>query len=104
VEDLIEGIFRLLQSDTSTPVNIGNPDEMSILEFAERIVEITGTSSEIERRPLPVDDPKTRQPDITLAKNVLGWEPHVSFDEGLRRTLDFFRAGLEASTAATDEG
>ena len=104
VEDLIEGIFRLLQRDISTPVNIGNPDEMSILEFAERIVEITGTSSEIERRPLPVDDPKTRQPDITLAKNVLGWEPHVSFDEGLRRTLDFFRAGLEAHTAATDEG
>lgn len=104
VEDLIEGIFRLLQSDISTPVNIGNPDEMSILEFAERIVEITGAPSEIERRPLPVDDPKTRQPDITLAKNVLGWEPQVAFEEGLKRTLDFFRAGLETDGGKTDEG
>jgi dTDP-glucose 4,6-dehydratase len=94
VDDLIEGIWRLLQSDVDTPVNIGNPTEMSILEFAHRIVEFIDSGSTIDYRPLPVDDPKTRQPDITLARERLGWEPRVSFDEGLARTVEFFRQKL----------
>ena len=91
VSDLCEGIFRLLTSDYCNPVNIGNPAEMSILNFAKKIIEFTGSSSEITFKPLPVDDPKVRQPDITLAKKVLGWEPVVSLEEGLRKTLDYFK-------------
>jgi dTDP-glucose 4,6-dehydratase len=94
VDDLIEGIWRLLNSDVETPVNIGNPTEMSILDFAHRIVEFIDSGSTIDYRPLPVDDPKTRQPDITLAREHLGWEPQVSFDEGLARTVEFFRNKL----------
>jgi dTDP-glucose 4,6-dehydratase len=92
VDDLIDGIFRLLMSDESEPTNIGNPHEMTILHFAERIRALTGSSSTIERRPLPVDDPKTRQPDISKARRVLGWEPKVPLDQGLERTIAYFRS------------
>jgi dTDP-glucose 4,6-dehydratase len=92
VSDLIDGIFRLAMSDFHEPVNIGNPREMTIKQFAEEIIRITGTSSQIEYRPLPVDDPKVRQPDITRARSVLQWEPRVDFDEGIRKTIDYFRA------------
>jgi len=95
VSDLIDGIFRLSQSDFHEPVNIGNPREMTIKQFAEEIIRITGTSAEIEHRPLPVDDPKVRQPDITRARTVLGWEPRVEFEEGITETIDYFRGCLE---------
>jgi dTDP-glucose 4,6-dehydratase len=94
VADLVEGIFRLLMSDVRTPVNIGNPHEMTILEFAETIKAKVGSASEIVFRPLPEDDPKTRQPDITLARTLLGWEPKVALAEGLDSTTDYFRATL----------
>jgi dTDP-glucose 4,6-dehydratase len=89
--DLIDGIFKLSQSDFHEPVNIGNPREMTIKQFAEEIIRIIGTKSGIEYRPLPVDDPKVRQPDITRARTVLGWEPKVDFDEGIKKTIDYFR-------------
>jgi len=92
VDDLIEGIFRLLTSDEVMPTNIGNPHEMTILEFAERIRELIGSQSPIDFRPLPEDDPKTRQPDITKARALLGWEPRVPLDEGLGRTIEYFRS------------
>jgi dTDP-glucose 4,6-dehydratase len=95
VSDLIDGIFRLSQSDYHEPVNIGNPREMTIMQFAEEIIRITGTSAKIEHKPLPVDDPKVRQPDITLAKRVLGWEPRVPFEEGIVETIEYFRGCLE---------
>jgi dTDP-glucose 4,6-dehydratase len=91
VADLIDGIYRLLQSDMGDPVNIGNPAELSVLEFAKTIKQLTGTKSEIAFRPLPVDDPKVRQPDITKARTLLGWEPKVKLEDGLRRTIDYFR-------------
>ena len=91
VSDLIDGIFRLSQSDFHEPVNIGNPREMTIKAFGEHIQRITGTKSQLEYKPLPVDDPKVRQPDITRAKNLLGWEPKVEFEEGIRLTIDYFR-------------
>src|SRR6201996_574532 len=89
--DLINGIYRLAKSDFHEPVNIGNPREMTILQFGQEILRITGAQSEIEYRPLPVDDPKVRQPDITRAKNVLKWEPRVEFDEGIRIAIEYFR-------------
>jgi dTDP-glucose 4,6-dehydratase len=95
VSDLIDGIFRLSQSDFHEPVNIGNPREMTIKQFAEEIIRITGTKSGIEYKPLPVDDPKVRQPDIGRAKKILGWEPKVKFEEGIVRTIDYFRQWLE---------
>ncbi len=91
VSDLIDGIFRLMMGDYHSPVNIGNPCEMTIRQFAEEIIRITGTTAKIEHRPLPVDDPKVRQPDITLARKTLGWEPKIQFEEGITRTIDFFR-------------
>ena len=91
VSDLIDGIFRLSRSDFHEPVNIGNPREMTIKEFGEHIQRITGTKSQLEYKPLPVDDPKVRQPDITRARNLLGWEPKVDFEEGIRLTIDYFR-------------
>ncbi len=91
VSDLIDGIFKLSQSDFHEPVNIGNPREMTIKEFGEEIIRITGTKSELEFKPLPVDDPKVRQPDITRARTILGWEPKVDFDEGIRKTIEYFR-------------
>jgi dTDP-glucose 4,6-dehydratase len=91
VSDLIDGIFRLMMSDFHEPVNIGNPREMTIRQFAEEILRITGAACQIEHKPLPVDDPKVRQPDITRAKTILGWEPKVEFDKGIRETIEFFR-------------
>lgn len=91
VTDLIEGIYRLMISDYHHPMNIGNPNEITIRQFAEEIARITATSSKIEFHPLPVDDPKVRQPDISRARNILGWEPQVSLEAGMRVTIDFFR-------------
>ena len=91
VDDLIEGICRLLFSNQHEPVNIGNPNEMTIKELAETIIKITGSKSEIIFNPLPIDDPKVRQPDIEKAKTILGWEPQVSLDEGLSRTIVWFK-------------
>lgn len=100
VDDLVEGIWRLLHSGETEPVNIGNPDEVTIKEFAEEVVELTGSSSTITYEPLPSDDPKVRQPDITKAREVLGWEPRVDRAEGLRRTLDYFRSRVEQEASA----
>jgi dTDP-glucose 4,6-dehydratase len=94
--DLIDGIFRLAMSDFHEPVNIGNPSEMTIKQFAEEIIRITGTSASIEYRPLPVDDPKVRQPDITRARTILNWEPKVPFEEGIKHAIDYFRGRLQA--------
>jgi dTDP-glucose 4,6-dehydratase len=92
VDDLIEGIVRLLFSEISDPVNIGNPAEMTVLQFAEAIQRLTGSQAPIVHRPLPVDDPKVRQPDITVARTRLGWAPKVPLDEGLSRTIAYFRS------------
>lgn len=92
VDDLVEGIYRLLLSDCATPVNVGNPDEISINDFAEEIIKLTGTNQKIIYKPLPTDDPKQRQPDISKAREILGWEPKVSRSEGLRITYDYFRS------------
>ena len=94
VSDLIEGITRLSQSEAHGPVNIGNPKEMTIREFAEAIQGIINPDAELEFRPLPTDDPRVRQPDISLAKELLGWEPQVSFEEGISETIDYFRGFL----------
>jgi len=91
VSDMVEGLYRLLLSDERYPVNLGNPSEMTILEFAERIRRLTGTSSPIEFQPLPEDDPKQRRPDISKARRLLGWEPRVPLEDGLRLTIDYFR-------------
>jgi dTDP-glucose 4,6-dehydratase len=100
VDDEIEGIYRLFMSDHVGPVNVGNPDEFTILELARHVIELTGSSSTLERRPLPTDDPTVRQPDITVAREVLGWEPGVDLEEGLRRTIPYFRTLVEAGGAA----
>lgn len=92
VDDQVEGIYRLLMSDYPYPVNIGNPDEITILDFAEEIIKLTGTSQKIIFKPLPKDDPKQRQPDITKAKEILGWTPKVSRQEGLKITYDYFKS------------
>jgi dTDP-glucose 4,6-dehydratase len=92
VDDLVEGIFRLLSSGEVYPVNLGNPDEITLLELAHRILGVTGSKSRIVYRPLPEDDPKVRRPDIGKAKRLLGWEPRVSLDEGLQRVLPYFRS------------
>jgi dTDP-glucose 4,6-dehydratase len=97
VDDLVEGIIRLLWSDEKDPVNIGNPAEMTILQFAHRIIDLSGSRSQVVYKPLPVDDPKVRQPDIGKARRILGWEPKVELDDGLRRTIDFFKAKLARS-------
>jgi dTDP-glucose 4,6-dehydratase len=91
VSDLIEGIYRLLMSDYAGPVNIGNPSEITINQFANEIINLTGTQQKITYKPLPKDDPKQRQPDITLAKKILGWEPKVDRAEGLKITYDYFK-------------
>ena len=95
VSDLIDGIFKLAMSDFHEPVNLGNPREMTIKQFADEIIRITGTESTIEYKPLPEDDPKVRQPDISRAKKVLGWEPEVTFEEGIIRTIQYFRESLK---------
>ncbi|PYM90431.1 MAG: NAD-dependent dehydratase, partial [Candidatus Rokuibacteriota bacterium] len=96
ITDLIDGLWRLMRAPVNDPVNIGNPQEMTLLELAKRIIRLTGSRSEIVFRPLPVDDPKVRQPDITLARSRLGWEPCVDTDDGLRRTIDWFREALRS--------
>jgi dTDP-glucose 4,6-dehydratase len=92
VDDLIEGIYRLLLSDYAQPVNIGNPHEITIGDFAEEIIKLTGTNQKVIYNPLPKDDPKQRQPDITKAKQILGWEPKVSRAEGLKITYEYFKS------------
>jgi dTDP-glucose 4,6-dehydratase len=94
IDDLIDGVWRLLQAPVHEPVNIGNPHEMTLLELAKRIVRLSESHSDIVFAPLPVDDPKVRQPDITRARTLLGWEPRVDVDEGLVRTIDWFRGKL----------
>jgi len=96
IDDLVEGIHRLMGASVNDPVNIGNPNEMTLMELAKRIVRVTGSASEIVFGPLPEDDPKVRQPDITRARTLLGWEPRVDTDEGLRLTIDWFRTRLRA--------
>ena len=91
VDDLVEGIYRLLLSDYHMPVNIGNPNEISLKEFAEEVLALTGNTTTIVYKPLPVDDPKQRQPDITKARQILGWEPKVNRKEGLKITYDYFK-------------
>jgi len=97
--DLIEGIYRLLHTDDSDPVNIGNPNEVSILEFAQHINRLVGNAAGIEFKPLPVDDPRVRKPDIARARQLLGWEPQVGLEEGLQKTVEWFRQTLGASQA-----
>ena len=98
VSDLVDGLYRLMQSDERYPVNLGNPQEMTILEFAERIRRMTETNSQIVHQSLPQDDPKQRKPDIGKAQRLLGWQPRVTLDDGLRQTIDYFRQ-LQASKA-----
>jgi len=92
VDDLVEGIYRLLLSDYHQPVNIGNPSEITLKQFAEEVISLTGTKQKIVYKPLPVDDPKQRRPDITKAKQILGWEPRVDRKDGLKITYDYFRS------------
>ena len=92
VSDLIEGIYRLMLSEGSQPVNIGNPTEMTVLEFAKAIIEATGSRSRIAFKPLPQDDPKQRRPDISRARKILGWQPRIPLAEGLEKTIDYFRS------------
>jgi dTDP-glucose 4,6-dehydratase len=96
ISDLVDGIYRLMLSSENDPVNIGNPREMTVREIAESIIELTGSRGKIVYRPLPEDDPKVRQPDVTRARELLGWEPKVSLREALERTIAWFRAGHDA--------
>jgi dTDP-glucose 4,6-dehydratase len=97
VDDEVEGIYRLFHSGWTEPMNIGNPNEFTVLELAEKVLALTGSSSAIQRHPLPADDPTVRQPDISLARREIGWEPAVQLEEGLGRTIDHFRSILEES-------
>lgn len=103
VGDLVDGIYRLYESGCSNPVNIGNPREMTVLQFAEIVRELTGSRSDVVFRPLPVDDPHRRQPDISRAKEILGWEPRVRLEEGLAKTVDYFRSKVGLEEAAEEE-
>jgi dTDP-glucose 4,6-dehydratase len=94
VSDLVDGIVRLLSSEHDGPMNLGNPREMTVLEFANAIIRLTGSKSRIVHRPLPVDDPKVRQPDIRLARTILGWEPKMDVEAGLRTTIEYFRSKI----------
>jgi dTDP-glucose 4,6-dehydratase len=96
VSDLVDGIIRLMNSSENDPINIGNPHEMTIEEIARKIIDLSGSRSKIVYRPLPVDDPKVRQPDITRARTLLGWEPKIGLDEGLRRTFAYFKEKVAA--------
>jgi len=96
VSDLVDGIIRLMNSSENDPINIGNPHEMTIEDIARKIIELSGSNSRLVYRPLPEDDPKVRQPDITRARTLLGWEPKVGLDEGLRRTLAYFKQKVAA--------
>jgi len=95
IDDMVEGIYRLLMSNHSGPMNIGNPDEMSLLDMARTVIRLAGSRSRVVHRPLPTDDPKVRQPDITLARQVLGWSPGVDLETGLRSTLRYFQSRLK---------
>src|ERR671913_12041 len=99
VSDLVDGILRLLDSDTNEPVNIGNPHEVTIEEIARTIIRLVGSSSRIVYRPLPVDDPRQRRPDITRARTLLGWEPKVDLEEGLLKTVEYFKGKIGGETA-----
>ncbi len=99
VSDLVDGLYRLLTSEITDPVNIGNPNEMTIRQLAEQIIELTGSKSRIIERPLPVDDPKVRQPDISRARSLLGWEPKVALDDGLGQTLSYFKRKLGTTSS-----
>jgi dTDP-glucose 4,6-dehydratase len=103
VADLVEGIYRLMMTDFHEPVNVGNPAEMTVLQFAREIIRLTGSNSRVEHRPLPVDDPKVRQPDITRARDLLEWEPKVELADGLKETIDYFRK-LEAKESSAPAG
>ena len=92
VDDLVEGIYRLLMSDYTMPMNIGNPDEITISEFAEEIIKLTGTTQKVINKPLPTDDPMQRQPNIDKARKIIDWEPKVSRAEGLKITYDYFKS------------
>ncbi|MBI4227071.1 MAG: GDP-mannose 4,6-dehydratase, partial [Candidatus Omnitrophica bacterium] len=96
VDDLLDGLERLMRSDVAEPVNIGNPDEHTILEMAQQIIRATGSKSRLVFKPLPQDDPKTRRPDIQKARTLLGWAPTVGLDEGLRRTIAWFRGAMSS--------
>jgi dTDP-glucose 4,6-dehydratase len=99
VDDLVAGLNKLLKSDHHLPINIGNPHEMTVLEFAKKIIELTDSKSEIVHKPLPEDDPQVRQPDITKAKKILNWEPGVKLEDGLLKTIDYFRVQLRNKAA-----
>ena len=103
ISDMVEGLWRLFRSKEAYPVNLGNPQELTILEFAERIRALTGSTAPLEFLPLPEDDPRQRQPDITKSRRLLGWEPRVSLEEGLRYTVEYFRGHIE-SAAGTPGG
>jgi dTDP-glucose 4,6-dehydratase len=94
-EDLIEGLYRLMMSRGNDPVNIGNPAEMTVLEFARAIIRLTGSRSKIVFKPLPEDDPRQRRPDISRAKELLGWAPRVALEEGIVKTIDYFQGRME---------
>jgi dTDP-glucose 4,6-dehydratase len=100
ISDLVDGIIRLMLSDLNEPVNLGNPHEMTVGEIARTIVRMAGSSSSIDWRPLPTDDPKVRQPDITRARTLLGWEPKVELEQGLERTIEYFRMKLNRPAGA----
>ncbi|MFH1753243.1 MAG: UDP-glucuronic acid decarboxylase family protein [Candidatus Omnitrophota bacterium] len=93
ISDLIEGIYKLMISNMNTPVNLGNPNEMSVMDLAKRIIELSGSRSKIAKKPLPIDDPKVRRPDVSLAKRKLKWQARVPLDEGLERTIEYFKLG-----------
>ena len=97
VDDEVEGLYRLFMSDYTMPVNIGNPDEFTIRELAEKVLQLTGSKSKIERRPLPEDDPKVRRPDISIARSILGWEPKIALEEGLKKTIPYFQSVIQAA-------
>ena len=92
VSDLVRGVLAVLESGDEMPINLGNPHEVTMLELAETIIGLSGSSSKIEHRELPIDDPRQRQPDITRARTMLGWEPRVGLEEGLKKTLEYFRS------------
>ncbi len=96
VDDLVDALWRLLRSSFHDPVNLGNPHELTIIDFAQAVQRVVGSHVPIERKPLPEDDPKVRRPDISRAKEVLGWEPRISFDEGMKRTVSWFRERIRA--------
>lgn len=102
VDDLVEGIVRLLKSDYAYPVNIGNPSEITISQFAEEIIQLTGTTQKVIYKDLPVDDPKQRQPNITKAREILGWEPKIERSEGLKRTYEYFKSLSKEELMETD--